>query len=96
MEFVVNDSHKKIVISNEIKPCKVNFHINDSIIKINVYSGCKNITNKDNFPIANKDLYDIDYDVDNGLYIIDDIEVDSFPTILKSISNVCLEDVKYR
>lgn len=96
MEFVVNNSHKKIFINKEATPRKVNVQIKDSVIKIDVYSGCKSITNIDNFPIADKQLYEVEYDMVNNLYVMDDVEVDSFSAILNSVSNVSDNVIKYR
>lgn len=96
MEFYINNGHKKMIINEESNPVKINCHINDSTIKINLYSGCLDLNYIDNLPIIDKDLYDIDYDVKNDLYVMDGVETDNISCLFRGIYESKIESVKRR
>ncbi|MDO4996649.1 MAG: hypothetical protein Q4E69_05670 [Bacilli bacterium] len=96
MKFFINNGHKKIIINEESTPIHVNCHINDTTIKINLYSGSLDLNSFDDLPIVNKDLYDINYDVKNDLYVMDGVETDNISCLLSGIYECKIEDVKHR
>lgn len=96
MEFVVNDNHKKMIINREVKPIKVNCHIDDKLLRINLYSGCILLNSIDGFSLASKDLYDIYYDKSSDLFVIDDIETNNISCAFSTIYKASLNEVKHR
>ena len=96
MKFFINNGHKKIIINEESTPIHVNCHINDTTIKINLYSGSFYLNSFDDLPIVNKDLYDINYDVKNDLYVMDGVETDNISCLLSGIYECKIENVKHR
>lgn len=96
MKLFINNGHKKIIISEESTPVQVNCHINDTTIKINLYSGSLEFNSYDDLPIVHHELYDINYDGNNDLYVMDGVETDNISYLLSGIYESRMEDVKHR
>lgn len=96
MEFVVNDSHKKMIINRDIRPTKVDCHIGDNNIHIDLYSGCVSLNSIEEITVDNRDKYDIYYDKSSDLFVFNDIETDNVSCVFSSIYKANLDEVKRR
>ena len=77
MEIFLNNGHKKMVINKELNPVKVHCHVNDKTININLYSGCLDLNSLEELLIEEKDSYDVEYDLNNDLFVMDGLETDN-------------------
>ena len=96
MKFLINDSHKRMVIDNQAESSRVNVHINDSIIKVDVYSGCSMFIHDNNLPIVNRNLYDVYYDLNTKSYSVDEVNTSDITALFGSISNIKIDSIKQR
>lgn len=96
MEIFLNNGHKKMVINNELNPVKVRCHVNDKIININLYSGCLDLNSLEELPIEEKDSYDVEYDLNNDLFVMDGLETDNISCLFKDMYESKTEGVKHR
>lgn len=96
MEIYINNGHKKMIITEELNPVKVNCHVKNNTININLYSGCLDFNSIDNLPIVDKELYDIDCDVNSGLYVMDEVETDNISSLFSNIYESKIDNGKCR
>ena len=96
MEIFLNNGHKKMVINKELNPVKVHCHVNDKIININLYSGCLDLNSLEELPIEEKDSYDVEYDLNNDLFVMDGLETDNISCLFKDMYESKMEGLKHR